>query len=344
MSKLEFLYLSQKDVIASGGLDMGKIIKKLEEVFSIHSNGDFVLPPKVSVRWGDAHSEETRGRINAMPGYVGGPVNSAGIKWIGGAPQNPFKYGMPRASALIVLNDPETLFPIAVMDGTVISAMRTGAVTGVAAKRLARPESSIAGLIGAGTQNRTQLMALKIVLPQLKEVTIFDLKQERSAKFALDVGKELGIDIKPVKSSREAVEGADVVVTATTAKEPVVKADWFNPGCYYSHVGSYEAEYAVIEKANKIVVDDWHQIKHRGVQTLAIMHAEGLIGDDDIYAELGDIVTGKKLGRENGKEFIYFNSVGLALEDVAVAKMIYDAAVSENRGVRLELWEKPHWV
>jgi ornithine cyclodeaminase len=230
------------------------------------------------------------------------------------------------------------------MDGTLVSAMRTGGVTGVAAKYLARRDSKTAGIIGAGTQNRTQLMALKEALPGLASVRVYDLSAERSRVFAAEVEKSLGIEIKPAASGREAVEGADVVVSATTAKEPVVMADWLAPGSFYSHVGGYEAEYAVVERADRIVVDDWYQIKHRLTQTLAIMFGEGLIGDDRIDAELGAVVAGDKPGRQNPREKIYFNSVGMAIEDVTVAKRIYDTAVKKKIGTTLELWEKPLWV
>jgi len=344
LSRHELLYLSQKEVLAAGILEMAGVIEDLENVFKVHHNKDYVLPAKTALRWGDAHSEETKGRINAMPGYVGGNINMSGIKWIGSAPQNPHKYGLPRASALIILNDPETYFPVAVLDGTIISAMRTGGVTGVAAKYLARPDSQIAGIIGAGTQNRTQLMALKESLPKLSKVKVYDLSSERAKTFAKEVTEFLGIDVQPVASGREAVEGADVIVTATTAKEPVIKAEWIDNGCFYSHVGGYESEYAVVKMASKLVVDDWYQVKHRGTPTPAIMFAEGLLEDSDIYAELGEIVTGNKNGRENENEFIYFNSIGMALEDITVAKRIYENALAKGLGTSLELWEKPLWV
>ncbi|NLX85648.1 MAG: ornithine cyclodeaminase [Clostridiales bacterium] len=344
MSRHDILYLSQRDVVECGGLNMAEVISDLEKVFELHNKKDYVLPTKVALRWGDKHSEETIGRINAMPGYVGGDADVAGIKWIGSAPQNPHKYGLPRASALIILNDSEKHFPIAVMDGTIISAMRTGGVTGVAAKYLARKDSSTAGIIGAGTQNRTQLMALKEVLPNLSTVRVFDIKKERSVTFSKEVSQALQLEVVPVSSAQEAVEGADVIVTATTAKEPVVKAEWIGEGCFYSHIGGNEAEFEVIEKADKIVVDDWNQIKHRGTQTPAIMFEKGRLKDSDIYAELGDVVTGKASGREDDREFIYFNGVGLALEDVMVAYRIYKNALGKKVGTKLELWEKPIWV
>lgn len=342
--KHEILYLSQKDVINSGGLDMKNIIVDLENMFKIHNKKEYILPLKSVLRWGDKHSEETIGRINAMPGYIGEDIDIAGIKWIGSGPQNPRKYGLPRASALIILNDSESFLPIAVMDGTLISAMRTGGVTGVGAKYLAKKDSKVAGIIGAGTQNRTQLMALKEVLQKLSYVKVYDIVEERNKIFAQEVSKILEIEVVPVSSGQKAIEGSDVIVTATTAKKPVIKLEWIDKGCFYSHIGGYEAEFSVIEKSDKIVVDDWYQIKHRGTQTTAIMYEKGMLEDDDIYAELGEIVLGTKNGRENDSEFIYFNSVGLALGDLIVAKRIYNNAVKNGLGTKLELWEDPLWV
>ncbi|WP_054950727.1 ornithine cyclodeaminase [Numidum massiliense] len=340
----ELLYLSQSDVIRCGGMSMRAVMADLAHVLALHAAGDYVLPPKVVLRWGDLDSEGERGRINGMPGYVGGSVNIAGMKWVGSAPHNPAKYGLPRASALIVLNDPETMLPLAVMDGTVISAMRTGGVTGVAARYLARPDATLAGIIGAGTQNRTQLMALKTALPQLATVRVYDLSAERAAAFAEAVSAQLALDVIPVTSGEEAVRGADVVVTATTAKRPVVEAPWFGAGCFYAHVGGFEAEYEVVERADQIVVDHWEGIKHRGAQTLALMYREGRFSDDRIDAELGEIVTGDKCGRTDEDTFIYFNAVGMALDDLVVAKRVYDTAKTRGVGTSVRLWEEPAFV
>ncbi len=344
VSTYDFLYLSQRDVIRCGGQSMCDVMGDVETVLALHYEGDYILPPKVVLRWGDLDSEGGRGRINAMPGYVGGRVNIAGTKWVGSAPRNPVTYGLPRASALIVLNDPETMLPLAVMDGTVISAMRTGGMTGVAAKYLARSDATRVGIIGAGTQNRTQLMALKVALPQLRAVRVYDLSWERAEKFAEEVSDLLAVNVVLVATGEAAVSGADVIVTATTATKPVVRGEWIGEGCFYSHVGGYEADYAVVERADQIVVDHWDGIKHRGAQTLALMHREGLFTDDRIDAELGEIVTGNKCGRSRDDAFIYFNAVGMALDDLIVAKRVYDNAKRRGIGTMLPLWEQPAFI
>ncbi len=343
MNRVEFLYLSQQEVIECGGLDMAKTIEDLEEVFKLHHKGDTVVPAKVALRWGDIHSEETRGRINAMPGHVGGNVDVSGIKWIASAPQNPIKYRMPRASALTILNDPYQGFPLCVMDGTVISAMRTGGVTGVAAKYLAIKDSRVVGLIGAGTQNRTQLMALKEVLPHLARVKVYDLRKERSEAFIESAREYVQVDMTVADTAEEAVTGSDVVVSATTAKAPIIKGEWVKEGMFIANVGGYETEFDALKKADKIVVDDWYQVKHRGTQTTAIMFNQGLLTDQDIYAELGAVVSGDRPGREKERELVFFNPVGMGIEDIIVASRIYRTARVKGMGTTLKLWDSPLW-
>ena len=342
----EILYLSQEDVLAAGGLDMSVAIPVMEEVFRIHFSGDYVLPSKSVLRWGEHESESVRGRMNSMPAWVGGEIRAVGVKWIASAPQNPFKFGLPRASAVIILNDPDTLLPIAIMDGTVISACRTGANTAVAAKYLARQDARVLGLIGAGVQNRTQLLALLYVLPNLKELRVYDICRDRAASFAAEMGKRVGRKITVVNSAYAAVTGADVFVTATVTKEPIIKAAWIEPGSgtFYSHVGSHECEFDAILKMDKRVVDDWGEIKHRGVESLAEMYHAGLVKDDAIYAELGAIVSGSRKGRENEDETIYLSTVGMGIEDVALGSRIYRRAVEGGLGQRLRLWKIPFYV
>ncbi|MGH9159307.1 MAG: hypothetical protein ACRD2X_04895 [Vicinamibacteraceae bacterium] len=151
------------------------------------------------------------GRINAMPGYIGGQVHMAGIKWLGGSPSNPQRRGIPRASGILILTDPETMVPLAILEGALISALRTGAVTGSAARYLARPDSRVAGLIGAGVQGRTQLMPLKESLLSICEPRVFDLDGSRLATFCREMSAELGIRVTPVESHQQCVQACDVL-------------------------------------------------------------------------------------------------------------------------------------
>lgn len=345
IERVSVLFLSQEDVIKCGVMDMRMIIDEIERLFLLHYSGETISPPKLSLRWGDIESESIRGRFNAMPGYIGSSVNIAGIKWVGSKPLNPKRYGLPRASAIIVLNDPETALPLAIMDGTIISAMRTGAVSGIALKYLSPSEADALAVIGAGVQSRTQLMALMHVCPSIRKVRVFDIYPERAKSFVDEGIRKYGeISFEAVSSPKEAVKDADVVITVTTAMKPIVRSEWVKRGALLINVGNHEYESRVVLESDKVVVDDLEAVIHRGVQTVAVMLKEGIISREDIYAELGEIVGGAKKGRENPAETIFFSAVGMGIEDLIVAKKIYDTALKKGIGTELVLWERPVWV
>lgn len=341
MQKVSLLFLNQEEVIKCGGFDMSKILLDIEKFFSLKATGKVILPSKTILRWGDIKSEETKGRINCMPAYVGGDVNMPGIKWIGSAPLNPLKYNLPRASALIILNDPDNLFPVAVMDGTLISAMRTGAVTGVGAKYLARSNSEIVGLVGAGVQNRTQLMALNEVLKGLKKVIIYDKDKQRAFIWAKDMSEKLKLNIAVGDTIQKTIENADIVVTATTSVNPVIKEDWFKEGVFYSQVGGNECEAEAILNFDKFVVDNWEEVLHRGIFTIAHMYKDGKFKKENLHSTIGEIIIKKKPGRENKKERILFSPIGMGAEDVMVASKIYREAIKNGIGTKFDLWQEP---
>lgn len=339
-SKAEFVYLSQEDVRATG-IEMPGVIRIIEEVLALHDEGKVNLPSKVILDLG----ERERGRINAMPAHIEGEIEICGIKWIAGFPLNPTKFGIPRAHALIILNDSQTGVPLAIMDGTYISAMRTGAVTGVGAKYLANPASEVVGIIGCGVQARTQMMAIKAVIPSVKFVKAYDIREEASRSFAKWVFQEMDIQAAAVESAKEAVGGSDIVITVTVADEPIVKDTWLKKGSFFAHIGSYqEEEEEVVFHSDKIVVDLWHEVLHRGTPLLAKLYKAGRIDEKKIYANIGEIIRGKKPGRTSQQERIFFSPLGLGSEDVAVASLVYKEAKKKGLGVTLKLWDEPAMV
>ncbi len=344
MTAIEFLYLSQEDVIAAGGLDMKMVVEGMERAFKLLNAGKVIIPNKIVMTL--PPGEKERGRINGLAAYIGGDWEVAGIKWIPGFPNNPSRYKLPRANAFLILNDTNTGMPLVIMDGTLLSAMRTGAIGGgVGAKHLARKDSEVAAIIGMGVQARTQALALKTVLPKLKEIRGFDVWKDRGRLVAKDIEKMIGITTKFVDTPKEAVEGADVIDTVTVADEPIVKDAWVKKGNLFIHMGSYiEEEYDVVLHANKIIADDWEIVKHRKTPVLARMYDEGKIKDSDIYANLDEIVAGKKKGRETDDERIFFSPIGMAHEDVAVASLVYEQAKKKGIGKKLQLWNNPLWV
>jgi ornithine cyclodeaminase len=328
----EIVYLSQSDVEAAG-LNMELALQGVETVLAMHGRDEVNLPSKVILDM----DERRRGRINAMPGYIGGEFHICGIKWIAGFPGNPVKYGLPRANALLILNDADTGLPLAILEGTRISALRTGAVTGIGAKYLAKGNSGIIGMIGAGVQAHTQVDALMAVLPSINEIRIYDIRKESASELARHCQLRWEhLNLVHAESPQQAVEEADCIVTATVADEPIVKAAWLKEGVFFSHIGSYqEEEEEVIFQADKIVVDIWEEVLHRKTPLLARMFEAGKIDESRIHANIGDIICGRTPGRESDEERIFFSPLGLGSEDLAVGALTYKRAKEMNLGVKL---------
>jgi ornithine cyclodeaminase len=317
---------------------MPDVINVVEKVLAFHDEGKVNLPSKVILDLG----ERERGRINAMPAHIGGDIEICGMKWIAGFPPNPVRFGIPRAHALIILNDSSTGVPLAIMDGTYISAMRTGAVTGVGARYLANPDAEVFGIIGCGVQARTQMMAIKAAIPTVRLLKAYDIRKEASNQFATWASQEFKMEAEVVKSAQEAVEGSDLIATVTVADEPIVKDAWLKKGSFFAHVGSYqEEEEEVIFNSDKIVVDLWQEVLHRGTPLLAQLYKAKRINDEKIYANIGEIIRGKKPGRTSKQERIFFSPLGLGSEDVGVANFVYREAKKKGLGVTLKLWDTP---
>lgn len=333
MSDIEFLYLTQADVRATG-IDMATVMDAVEESFRLHHQGKTILPHKTVLDMG----ERERGRGNAMPAYVGGDYDVFGIKWIAGFPRNPLEYDLPRATGFFILNDSWKGIPLAIMDCTLLSAMRTGAVTGVGAKYMARPGSKSVAMIGTGVQARTQLEALKVAVPGLEEVRGFDIRREAAEEYAAEMSGALDIDVVAVDSPEVAVRDADIVVTVTVADEPIVKEAWMKPGSFFSAVGSYqEEEFLVVENSDKVVVDGLEHVLHRETPVVALMIDQGLIDAEQVL-ELGAIVCGDSPGRETGDERIFFSPIGMGTEDVCVCARAYRLALEKGLGTKLGLF------
>ncbi|MBN2551791.1 MAG: hypothetical protein JXB06_03425 [Spirochaetales bacterium] len=333
---IEFLYLNQKDVEATG-VSMATALESVEDAFRLHHQGQVNLPYKTVLDLG----ERERGRCNAMPAYVGGKYDVFGIKWIAGFPRNPVEHRLPRGTGLFILNDAWKGVPLAVMDCTLLSAMRTGAVTGVGAKYLARPDSRSVAMIGAGVQARTQLEALTIVLPELKEVRAYDIRRETAESFAVEMNERFGgggLSVRAVNSPEEAVREADIVVTVTVADEPIVKERWMKRGSFFAAVGSYqEEEFEVVSSSEKVVVDGIDHVLHRETPVIALMIEQGKIRREDIL-EMGAIVCGDEPGRTHPEERVFFSPIGMAVEDVCLCHKVYKLAQEKGVGSTLGLF------
>jgi len=320
----ELLYLSRRDV-EEVNLGMREIIAALEAMFREKGLGRVEMPPKPGIHpLPDAF-------IHAMPAYIPS-MRSAGIKWVSGYPQNQAR-GLPYISGLLVLNDPETGFPTAVMDCAWITAMRTGAATAVAAKHLARPDSSSVGILACGVQGRSNLEALACAF-EITQVRAFDTAPGVARRFADELGTELGIRIEVVESPRAAVEGMDIVVTSGPILKhphPAIEAGWLKPGGFGSLVDfdSYWQGPALAE-ADRIATDD--------IAQMGYYRSVGYFSQTpEPYADLGEIVAGLKPGRASASERTLAINLGIALDDMAVAPLVLRRAREKGIGTLLPL-------
>ena len=325
MSENKILYLSQADVV-SINLGMAEIIQLLEKAFDEKGHGRVEMPPKPGIHPGDGDNF-----IHAMPAYIPA-LNSAGMKWVSGFPGNA-KKGLPYITGLLILNDPETGIPLAVMDCEWITAMRTAAATAVSAKRLARPESAKLGVLGCGVQGITNTEALNVLFP-ITEVFAYDVHPAAIEKFSQKIVGELGLTVTPVSTPQEAVTGCDLVVTAgPILKKPhqTIKAGWLDQGAFASLVDfdSYW-EPAAMKEVDKFCTDDLKQFEY--------YKSAGYFQDvPPVYADLGELVAGMKPGRESAEERTIACNLGLALDDMAVAPTIYRRAIEMGIGTWLPL-------
>jgi ornithine cyclodeaminase/alanine dehydrogenase len=282
--------------------------------------------------------DKHEGFVYYMPAYLS-QTESLAIKIVTQYEEN-LKHGLPTILASILLNDPENGKPLALMDGTYITATRTGAASAVATKYLARKDSSVAGVIGTGGQARAQVQGLREVLENLARVKVYDILPKRAEEFAHSVSRELSLTAEAVGTSKLCVENSDVMVLATTSRVPVLDGDWIGEGAHINSIGvvgpeGRELDDKTVKKA-KIVVDT---VEGALAETgdLIIPIKKGIISRNDIYAELHEIVGGKKLGRTSNYEITCWKAVGMALEDAAVAKLVYNKAKKEGIGKEVEI-------
>jgi ornithine cyclodeaminase/alanine dehydrogenase-like protein (mu-crystallin family) len=237
-----------------------------------------------------------------------------------------------------VLSEIEKGFPFAVMEGTLASNVRVGAMSALAARHFASEDARIIGFVGSGEQAKVNLLALRSVRPSLAECRVSAKTSEEEGQFVNELAPLLrGMDLLVADTdSAWAMSEADILVTATSAQAPILRAAWMKPGSFYSHVGGWEDEYAVAKQCDTIVCDDWETVKHR-TQTLSRMYQEGLLGDADVTGNLAEFVAGDKPGRQRPDERVYFNAVGLAYVDVAIALAMYRRAREHGKGRELTM-------
>lgn len=325
------LLLSSNDQMSIMQKNIGNAIEIIENAFMKKTKGEILLPDKISL----VFNEKLQNRINCMPGAL---LEDAvyGVKWVAVFPENP-KEGYKNVTGTMILSELKYGHTLSVMDASYLTAIRTAAIGATAAKFLSCKEVTTIGFIGAGQQARRHLDLIKVVRPGIKKCYVSSFP-DGSVESFIEEEKKVHPDIEFINCNdmyEDAVRNSDIIVTAISGQEPILKADWIKQGAFYIHVAGWEDEYDVALKASKIICDDWECIKHR-TQTISRMYQQGLLKDDDIYANLDEIVSGEKKGRENDNEFIYFCSVGLAYIDVSFAKYVYEEAKKMNLGIEFE--------
>ncbi|WP_040925861.1 2,3-diaminopropionate biosynthesis protein SbnB [Saccharomonospora marina] len=328
--KPRMLYLARRDVAAVGGDNCLLYVDALRSALITHAEGNTVQPLKPYLRVGKGHIAD---RIIAMPAHVGDPGVS-GLKWIGSKHDNPLS-GRERASALIVLNDPATNYPVAVMEGSLVSAWRTAAVTCLAARHLAREGFTDVALIGCGVIGRTQVTALLQQFPHIHTVHAYDLRRQAAGELAETLGQR--VRVRVADSAEDAVRSGDVVVPCTVTDEPYISLSWLKPGTFLSNVSIMDVHKDVFLGADKVVVDDWDQC-NREKKIINQLVEEGSFSRQRLHAELGEVLAGTRPGRESDDEIILLNPMGMAVEDIACAAEVYERAKSRGVGTWLDLY------
>jgi ornithine cyclodeaminase/alanine dehydrogenase len=325
MFKHEVLYLSRADVDKLN-ISIGEIIDVVEEAFREKAKGDVEMPPKPGI-----HPQKDA-FIHAMPAYLPS-MRSAGMKWVSGFPENP-RRGLPYISGLLILNDVETGFPVCVMDCTWITAKRTGAATAVAAKYLANKDSRILGILGCGVQGRSNLEALLVKYKSLEEVRAYDISAENLRRYVEEMTAKHGVNVVSAVSPRKAVEDCDIIVTAGPIllhPQPIIEAQWFKRGgfaCALDFDSYWKPE--AMRSMDKFCTDDLEQLGYyRQLSYFSDIPR--------VYAELSEVINGKKCGRENHEERIMSMHLGLAIEDMATGTLLYKKAKEKDIGTKLPL-------
>jgi len=320
---------SRRDVLDL--LSLTDCIAAVEHAFRLHAAGRTLGPGVLGV-------PARRGGFHIKAAGLLGERSYFAAKTNANFPENPQRFGLPTIRGTVVLADAETGEPLAVMDSASVTALRTGAATAVAAKFLARRDSRSATIVGCGAQGETQLAAIAAVLP-LQHVRVLDTDLARAENLAARAARDLGLRVDVSGDLRDALRSSDVCVTCTPSRRAFVSRDDVRPGTFVAAVGAdnhgkQELEPTLVASAT-LVVDVLDQCAEIG--ELQHVLAGGLMTRDQVHAELGDVVAGRRPGRTHSDEIIIFDSTGTALQDVAAAIVVYERGQAMGRGIEVKL-------
>jgi len=316
-----------------GLLNMEDTISILEQAFRELADGTSIMPPRTAVS-----DPEHNGWYAFMPAQLK-KMGALGIKAVTVYKDNQAKFGLPVTLATIILMDGETGKTISVMDGGFLTAMRTGAVSGLATRYMAKENARVAGVLGTGVQARAQLWGMASAHKLDKAICFSMDTVENQQKFADDLAEQIGVPVSLVGSVQELIEGSEILALATTATTPIVDGDWVQPGTHINGIGSHapgvrELDTKTVVKS-KIICDNVKACLAEAGD-LQIPIEEGSLNPSDIRGEIGDLVSGRKKGRESDSEITLFKSVGLSIQDISVAYHVYEKANSQGVGTNFE--------
>jgi ornithine cyclodeaminase/alanine dehydrogenase len=325
------LFLSRKDVELV--LTMKDAIDAVEDGFREHGLGTVNMPLRSVIR-----VAKHNGAVLFMPASIEA-MGALGVKVVSVYSDNPSKHNLPTTQGIVLLSDPENGAILAIMDGTFLTAIRTGAASAVATKYLAKKDAKTVGLIGTGVQGRAQIQGVCEVR-EIQKVKAFDIIPDRCSSFCKEISRELEVDAVPVSRPELVVKGSEIVATSSTSKTPVLNGDWLAEGAHVNAIGSHtpdarELDATAIRRA-KVIVDS-REVALKEAGDIMIPISQGIISSEHIFAELGEIITGKKAGREGPNEITIFKSQGLAIQDVSTANKIYELARKKGVGKVLTL-------
>lgn len=367
--QVDFLYLKESDMVKAGVTDMHHCVEVMNDVFALLSKGDYVMGgknhnshgikisfPKVSEFPNMPLAGPDR-RFMAMITYLGGKFNVCGEKWYGSNVENKL-HQLPRSILMIMLNDAETGAPLALQSGNLVSAFRTGAIPGVGAKYLARKDSKVCALIGAGAISRTCFMSLIDVCKNLDTVKICDVYPAASEKLSSFI-KATYPQIKKVElcsDMESAIREADIVNVATSgAVIPAIEESWLKPGAYVSLPAGIDMDPDFVLHRARRIIDNWKMYEawadeverpfHDNLDLIGGLYLDWIADGKmtkDMITDLGDVITGKAKGRESEDEIVLFGMGGQPVYDVAWGYTVYKKALEMGLGTKLNLWDKPY--
>jgi len=324
------LLLNRNDVMKV--LDMAQCMEVVEKAFAELATGTVVMPLRINFATGE-------GFALYMPAYIK-EMGALACKVVTSYVNNPAKHNLPTIMGKVLLQDPEIGDVICIMDGGYLTAVRTGAVSGVATRYLAREDrGQKVGIFGAGAQARTQLWAMTIAR-DIASACVYDVNDEAVGRFIAEMAPSLQLDIVKASSPDQVMQEADIICTATSSSTPIFDGTKVREGTHINGVGSHvpknrELDTAII-KRSKIIADSYDACLNEAGDIM-IPIQEGAIDKSHLSAELGEVITGKKPGRANTREITLFKSNGLAIQDVAAARLVYDRAVQAGIGTNAEL-------